>query len=105
FCSFTEKPLILRLYGRGEVVIPRNAKWPSLLAHFDSIPGQRQIIVLKIESVQTSCGFAVPRMEFVEERQMLRDYAVKKGPEGLQRYWQEKNTCSIDGLPTHLLED
>ncbi|MGA9378943.1 MAG: pyridoxamine 5'-phosphate oxidase family protein, partial [Phormidium sp.] len=27
FCSFTEKPLILRLYGKGKVVSPKNAEW------------------------------------------------------------------------------
>jgi hypothetical protein len=31
FCSFEEKPLILRLYGRGEVVRPRDGAWADLI--------------------------------------------------------------------------
>src|SRR4051794_8240002 len=34
FCSFQDKPLILRLYGRGSVVHPRDAQWPELRPRF-----------------------------------------------------------------------
>jgi hypothetical protein len=104
FCGFSTKPLILRLYGRGEVIRPRDPRWEDYSKHFVAITGQRQIILLKIESVQTSCGYAVPFMEFKEERRALEKWAENKGPQGLQNYWKEKNTRSIDGLPTHLLE-
>jgi hypothetical protein len=33
---------------------------------------------------------------------MIR-WAEKKGEDGLQQYWQDKNQVSIDGLPTYLL--
>jgi hypothetical protein len=102
FCSFTEKPLILRLYGRGEVVRPDDARWKDLSNGFPSLAGARQIILLRIESLQTSCGFAVPRYELVEERQMLIDWAQKKGHDGLAEYRDKKNRQSIDGLPTGL---
>jgi Pyridoxamine 5'-phosphate oxidase len=104
FCSFSEKPLILRLYGRGEVIRPRDTRWSTFFSHFHPIPGQRQIVVLNIESVQTSCGYAVPVMEFKEERQTLKACAEKKGPEGMEKYRREKNIRSIDGLPTGLLD-
>ncbi len=32
-------------------------------------------------------------------------WAEAKGEAGLQAYWREKNTHSIDGLPTGLFED
>jgi hypothetical protein len=99
-CSFDGDPLILRLYGRGEIVRPGEAKWADLVANFTELPGQRQIVVLHIESVQTSCGFAVPKMAIVEERKVLQDWAQKKGPEGLAGYRAKKNSKSIDGLPT-----
>ncbi|EEF59921.1 pyridoxamine 5'-phosphate oxidase family protein [Pedosphaera parvula] len=105
FCSFSTQPLILRLYGRGEVIRPRDSRWQDYVRYFTEIPGQRQIFVLRIESVQTSCGYAVPVMEFKEERPALKKWAENKGPEGIQKYWQEKNIRSIDGLPTHLLEN
>jgi hypothetical protein len=106
FCSFTAKPLILRLYGAGRVVLPRDPHWEGLFPLFDACPGARQIIEIRIDSVQTSCGYAVPVYALVEERQSLVKWADHKGKEGLTAYWKEKNRISIDGLPTHpLVED
>jgi hypothetical protein len=102
FCSFDEAPLILRLYGRGRVVHKQDEAWVGLSAHFEALPGARQIIILEIDSVQTSCGFGVPYYEFKEERQTLRRYAESKGDEGMEAYRREKNQVSIDGLPTGL---
>jgi hypothetical protein len=103
FCSFDEKPMILRLYGHGRIIRPRDAAWTDLIGKFEPFPGQRQIIVLKIESLQTSCGFAVPRYELLEERQTLVEWSAKKGDQGIRDYWTEKNQTSIDGLETGLL--
>jgi hypothetical protein len=100
FCSFSEKPLILRLYGKGEVVRPGSERWEYLFRNFQSIIGERQIFVLHIESLQTSCGFGVPVFELKEERSKLIQWAEKKGEEGIKTYWKEKNQTSIDGLPT-----
>ncbi|MGA9377895.1 MAG: pyridoxamine 5'-phosphate oxidase family protein, partial [Phormidium sp.] len=72
---------------------------------FDSLPGERQIIVLNIDSAQTSCGYGVPIFEFKEERETLREWANKKGEQGIFDYWREKNQTSIDGLPTRILEN
>jgi hypothetical protein len=105
FCSFDTDPLILRLYGQGHVVRRQDAAWSALRAHFLALPGERQLIVLDIESVQTSCGYAVPLYTYRGERETLARWAKKKGPVGLLDYWREKNQVSIDGLPTGLLED
>jgi hypothetical protein len=105
FCSFGEKPLILRLYGRGEVVRENDPKWPNLISHFTQLPGQRQIIVLHIESLQTSCGFAVPKMQLLEPRNMLVEWADKKGSAGISEYRAKKNRGSIDGFETGIRED
>jgi hypothetical protein len=102
FCSFGERPLILRLYGRGEIVRPGDPAWADLIPHFEQFLSQRQIIVLHVESLQTSCGFGVPRMGTLEERPDLNDWARKKGPDGLSEYRAKKNAVSIDGLPTGL---
>jgi hypothetical protein len=99
-CSFTEKPLILRLYGRGQLIRPQDADWNDLIPQFPPIPGTRQIIAAKIETLQTSCGFGVPRLDLVEERQMLRQWCEKKGPEALKQYRQDENRKTIDGLDT-----
>lgn len=104
FCSFEQQPLILRLYGQGSSVKPRDSNWSELLENFDSSLGQRQIIILDIESVQTSCGYSIPLFESFKERKTLHKWAEKKGEEGIKDYWQEKNQTSIDGLPTDLLK-
>jgi Pyridoxamine 5'-phosphate oxidase len=103
-CSFSESPLILRLYGRGRVVRPGDAEWDALRPHFPTLPGERQIIVLELDSGHTSCGFAVPVYELKGERQMLVEWTLKKGEDGIREYRREKNRVSIDGLPTHLGE-
>lgn len=102
FCAFQEPPKILRLYGQGKVLLPGMAEWETLIDQFLPLPGARQLIVADIDRVQTSCGFGVPLMEPVGQRQTLLQWAKKKGAEGLQTYQQEKNATSIDGLPTPL---
>jgi hypothetical protein len=109
-CSFTEQPLILRLYGQGEVVSPDTKRWnevweisrTALGGQFPDLPGKRQLIVVNIESVQTSCGFGVPIFEIQEERSTLIEWAQKKGAAGVKEYQTQNNQTSIDGLATHL---
>lgn len=101
-CSFEQKPLILRIYGRGEVVLPEDAQWPELAKHFDVLPGARQIVVLHIESMQTSCGYGVPRMEYQGDRDTLVRWAESKGDSAIREYQQKNNLASIDGFETHL---
>ena len=103
FCSFTDKPLILRLYGHGEVIKNGSEKWKTYENLFEHYFGERQIILLNIESVQTSCGFGVPVYNLVEERTTLTDWAEGKDEAKIEAYWRQKNLTSIDGLPTHLL--
>ncbi|HYW07383.1 MAG TPA: pyridoxamine 5'-phosphate oxidase family protein [Longimicrobium sp.] len=101
FCAFTGAPRILRLYGTGEVVLPDSPQWAELIGHFPSYPGIRQVVTAEISRVQTSCGFAVPLMEYSQQRDTLPRWAEAKG-EDLPRYRQEKNATSIDGLPAPL---
>ena len=70
---------------------------------FPPHPGARQIIVLKIESIQTSCGYAVPLFTYEGERDTYPRWAEKKGVAGLCAYQKEKNLRTIDGLPTGLV--
>lgn len=108
FCAFEGSPTILRLYGTGRVLRRGSTEYASLLTmHFaDNEPlGARQMILLSVEMVQTSCGFNVPLFDYVSERDTLIRWAEKKGPEGLETYWREKNAHSIDGLLTGLLQD
>lgn len=100
FCAFEGKPQILRLYGEAKIYHHGDTEFHDFSRLFSNIPGTRQIIEMDIELVQTSCGFAVPLMDFREERSVLSDWAEKKGPEEIQNYWHEKNRKSIDGFET-----
>ena len=102
FCAFAGQPKILRLYGRGRTVLVGADGWAELASNFQMRPGARQIIVVDVERVQTSCGFGVPILEFVGQREMLPAWAEKKGTEGIERYHREKNMASIDGMATTL---
>ena len=88
----------MRLYGRGRVVEPGDPEWDGLIARFPEYPGARSVVVVDVERVADSCGFAVPLYEYKGERSQLIDYAKKKGPEGMERYKAQKNRKSIDGL-------
>lgn len=105
FCAFQGAPCILRLYGRGQVVLPSSEDWNPLLALFPDIPGTRQIIVAEIDRVQTSCGSGVPLLQYQQQREEIVRWAEKKGETGLHDYWQQKNFKSIDGLPTPLSQE
>ena len=107
FCAFAGPPLILRLYGQGWALPRGDRAYSDLLASAfsnEERPGSRQIVVLAIDLVQTSCGYGVPLFEFVAERPTLTRWAEAKGEAGLEEYRQSNNAFSIDGLPTGILE-
>lgn len=105
FCSFKEKPLILRLYGKAKIFHERDQSYHSYIDLFPDIAGSRQIIEMEIDQIQTSCGYAVPFMDFKEERNQLNSWAQKQGKEQIKKYWKEKNTTSIDNFETRILEE
>lgn len=107
FCAFEGSPVILRLYGQGRILQRGSAAYQELLASAfsnEERPGARQIVVLEVEDVQTSCGFGVPLLSYVGERGNLTQWAAAKGEDGLQEYWRTRNAVSIDGLPTGMVE-
>ena len=98
-CNFEQPALILRIYGTGRAVLPQDADWAELSAHFELLPGTRQIFEIAVDSVQTSCGWGVPLMHIDNERETLVKYHRQSDPEK----WVAKmagRTSSIDGLPT-----
>ena len=106
FCAFQGDPMILRVYGTAKTLHPRDSEWDELVDMFPAMAGSRQIFDLSVDLVQTSCGTGVPLMDFVGQRgedQMLPFYA-EMGEDGVKDYWQRKNSLSIDGKPTGVLE-
>ncbi len=99
FCNFERPALILRIYGKGRAVLPQDAEWEALAGRFTMMPGTRQIFVIDVESVQTSCGWGVPFMTLDGERDTLKKAHRQSDPQE----WEAKvakRTTSIDGLPT-----
>jgi hypothetical protein len=103
FCAFEGDPLILRLYGTAKVIHQKDAEWQPLFSQLHPLPGARQIFDLTVDLVQTSCGMAVPLYDYAVDRELLTNWAEKKGPDGLKAYWEEKNQLTIDGQPTNIV--
>jgi hypothetical protein len=98
FCAFDNPALILRLYGRGRPVLPQDEEWAGLAPRFTLLPGTRQIFVIAVDQVQTSCGWGVPYMAFERERPTLSKYHA--GNSDAARFAKYAvRTASIDGLP------
>ncbi len=98
FCAFDRPALIFRIYGRGRAVLPQDADWDVLYARFTPLPGTRQIFVIVVDQVQTSCGWGVPVMALERERQTLSKYHSNQSKADRLAEWAE-HTHSIDGLP------
>ncbi len=100
FCAFEGKPLILRLYGTAKIHHQRDEAYHTYIDRFPKIAGARQIVEVEVDMVQTSCGYAVPFMDFKEERTVLKSWAEKQGEERLKEYHKERNSLSIDNFET-----
>jgi hypothetical protein len=98
-CAFSGAPRISRIHGAGIVHEVGSAGFEALAPKFADLPGARAIIDVAVDRVSTSCGYAVPLMELVGDRDRLIDWAVAKGEEGIVKYWASKNAESIDGIP------
>jgi hypothetical protein len=100
-CAFDRPALILRLYGHGRAILPQDGEWDDVAAHFTLLPGTRQIFLIDLDSIQTSCGWGVPFMSFDRERETLSKYHAQQNPDERLAKIAER-TKSIDGLPVRV---
>jgi hypothetical protein len=105
WCGFEARPMILRAYGTARTLHPRDAEFAPFNAQFAHDDGARQIYDMKVDMIQTSCGYAVPFFDHVSERDVLAKWSADKGRDGIETYWNERNRATIDGMPTHILPD
>jgi hypothetical protein len=100
FCAFGGAPRIVRLHGRGRVVLTGDPCFTDLAGRFPGGTGVgvRSIIITEVSRIADSCGYGVPFMSFEGHRPTMDQWSSRKGPEGVRRYWAEKNTKSIDRL-------
>jgi Pyridoxamine 5'-phosphate oxidase len=108
FCSFEGPPKILRLHGRGEVVMAGDARFEELLEQcaFDELgppEARRAVVLVHVGRIADSCGYGVPLMSYEGERPHHDAWAQKKlstgGSDALVDYQRQKNAASLDGLP------
>jgi len=99
FCAFEGPPRIVRLHGRGRTLSIEQAEADGLLCRFPGFPGRRSVVVVDVERVSTSCGYAVPLMTYEGDRPTLLEWAERRGPDGIADYHREHNAHSLDGLP------
>lgn len=99
FCSFTNKPLILRIHGHGTVLESDNPQYHELMPLFPELRGRRAIIKLTASRIADSCGWGVPEYDFVKERDTYKKIADKLSDHDIHQ-GQLANVRSLDGLPS-----
>ncbi len=99
WCAFEGPPRIVRVHGTGRVVTPGDMDWEQMVGLFEPRPGQRAVVEITARRISDSCGYAVPRLDFVAERTRLDEWAAARSDEQLAEYRSANNATSIDGLP------
>lgn len=104
FCAFEGSPLILRAYGKAKMLHKKDPDWEVYSALFPESVAARQIFILDINLVQSSCGMSVPYFTFDGDRDDLAKWSERQGHAGIEKYWLKKNQQSIDGFETEIAE-
>lgn len=98
FCAFEGPPKIVRLHGTGEIIEPHQPEFESLSELFPKRIGVRSYIKLYITRATDSCGYSVPKYQFIEDRDVLDKWCERKGEDGIIQYQKDNNLNSLDGL-------
>ncbi|MDH6116563.1 hypothetical protein ABH930_000962 [Kitasatospora sp. GAS204A] len=104
WCAFTGPPTVVRVHGRGEPVFRDDPRFAELLGHFAPTAdggGLRAVVLVRAERISDSCGFAVPYLEYREDRALHADYFDRKSEAEFAEYCEKKDFVgvSVDGLP------
>jgi len=107
-CAFSGPPRIVRIHGRGEVIVADDPRFADLVERYrfdqpEQAEARRAIVLVQATRISDSCGYGVPLMTYEGQREHADLWAAKKlrtgGPEALRDYQREKNAVSLDGLP------
>lgn len=105
WCAFDGPPKIVRVHGTGEPVFRDDPRWPELIARFPpgqaSAGGLRAVILISARRISDSCGYAVPFMDYRDERPLHVQYFDRRTDPEFGAYCERApyNGASIDGLP------
>ena len=86
WCSFGDRPRIVRMHGRGRPLFAGDAKFDDLARLFPHLPRVRSIISIDVVRIADSCGFGVPEMELAGPLDRLVEWIERKTPEELADY-------------------
>lgn len=98
FCSFDQSPRIVRLHGKGFVHALGTPEFEKLMVNFEPRPGMRSIIRAEITRVSDSCGYGVPRYQYLGDRATLVKHWDAQGADATTEYKRTRNAASLDGL-------
>ncbi|MER6995861.1 pyridoxamine 5'-phosphate oxidase family protein [Streptomyces sp. NPDC000410] len=103
WCAFTGPPKVLRVHGRGDAVFRDDPRWAEFIPYFKDAdgPSARAIVVVHAELISDACGFAVPFMDYREERTQHAEHFGRKTDEEFAAYCEKKPLIGVsrDGLP------
>ncbi|WP_106194226.1 pyridoxamine 5'-phosphate oxidase family protein [Umezawaea tangerina] len=103
WCAFSGPPNIVRVHGTGVPVFRDDPRFAELVGGFGDAdaPGVRAVVVVTAKLISDTCGFAVPFMDYREERTLHAEFFGRKSEEEFAAYCESKdhNAVSIDGLP------
>lgn len=99
FCAFEGPPRIVRFHGTGQPRFAGDDGFEDLAGRFEAATGTRAYVDIAVERISTSCGYAVPFLDYAGERDTLTRWADRKSPDQMSEYWAAKNARSIDDLP------
>ncbi|MFF7652328.1 pyridoxamine 5'-phosphate oxidase family protein [Streptomyces sp. NPDC007983] len=106
WCAFDGPPNIVRVHGRGEAVFRDDPRFAELVKHFPGVDvrshGLRAVIVVTAELIRDTCGYAVPFMDYREDRTLhAQRFRREDDEEKLTAYCERKDhvASSLDGLP------
>ncbi|MFJ1599104.1 pyridoxamine 5'-phosphate oxidase family protein [Streptomyces sp. NPDC088261] len=103
WCAFSGPPKVLRVHGRGEAIFRDDPRWAEYIPRFADAdgPSARAVIVVHAVRISDACGFAVPFMDYREERTQHAEHFGRKTDDEFAAYCEKKDHVgvSLDGLP------
>jgi len=97
FNAFEGEPKILRLFCKAKAVASQSEKFYEYVALFGEKEGAvRDFFEFTIYAVESSCGMSVPLMEYKEDRDALREWAVDMSEKGKLQEYKEKHFVPVD---------
>lgn len=102
WCPFEGRPKAVRVHGAGEVVFRDDPGFENLAADFAEADGSgvRAVVAVSAKLVSDTCGYSVPFMEYVSDRDLNAQFFDLFSDAEFGSYFEAKehNRTSIDGL-------